>query len=159
MNDLLIALNSIASIPFRVVVTGVNEQLKDELERLSQALLYPVQILGYVREMDELMKAADILISKAGGSACAEALATGLPMIILGAVVRQERANARFLTKAGVAVQADSNESVFSILRNLLDSPSELQHMKRKARALAKPNAAYDVAYMIQALFPAPFNQ
>jgi processive 1,2-diacylglycerol beta-glucosyltransferase len=102
--------------------------------------------------MDELMKAADILISKAGGSTCAEALATGLPMIILGAVVGQERANARFLTKAGVAVQADSYKIVPSILRNLLDSPSELQHMKRKARALARPNAAHDVAYMIQSL-------
>ena len=153
MNDLLIALNSVASIPFQVVVvTGVDEQLKNELEPFRQTLLYPMRVLGYVREMDELMKAADILISKAGGLVCAEALATELPMIILGAVFGQERANARFLTKAGVAVRADSYEIVPSILRNLLGSPSELQSMKRKARALARPNAAYDIAHMVQSL-------
>src|SRR5207247_1511167 len=53
----------------------------------------PPLVLGFVDYMPELMRACDVTVTKAGPRAIAEALATGLPLIITGVLPGQEPPN------------------------------------------------------------------
>ena len=50
-------------------------------------------MLGFTGEMPDLLGAATLLLSKPGGVTTAEALARGLPMVILDPIGGQEERN------------------------------------------------------------------
>src|SRR5439155_21053331 len=58
-----------------ITVCGRNEKLRRRMARLRFAT--PTLILGFVDNMPELMRACDLVITKAGPGAIVEALATG----------------------------------------------------------------------------------
>lgn len=62
------------------IVCGKNEQAKQQLEEVEWGL--PTQILGFVNNMDEWMRASDVLVTKAGPGTIAEASICGLPCMM-----------------------------------------------------------------------------
>ena len=56
-----------------------------------------VKVFGYTNDMHKMMRAADVLVGKAGGLTVSEALAVGLPLIIYNPVPGQELYNVDFL--------------------------------------------------------------
>ncbi len=62
---------------FLAVVAGRNERLKRSLEDYSWNM--PARIYGFTRDMPDFMRAADVLITKAGPGTIAEALNAHLP--------------------------------------------------------------------------------
>src|SRR2546423_1535392 len=73
-----------------VVVTGKNQELRSELA--AQDRKHPTHVLGFARNMHELMAVADVIISKPGGFTSSEALAIGKPLLILNPIPGQEAA-------------------------------------------------------------------
>ncbi len=65
-----------------VVVCGRNEKLRRRLYEIEA--MTPMLVLGFVDYMPELMRACDLVVTKAGPGAIAEALATGVPLVITG---------------------------------------------------------------------------
>lgn len=138
------------SIPFQVlVITGLNEKLRRSLKRNFSARSHRFYIFGYIQEMDRFMEAADILVTKPGGLTSAEALAKGLPLIIVNPIPGQEERNSNYLVKHGVAERADNLEELTHHLYNFLAHPLKLTRMQHQAYALAKPDAAYNTASLI----------
>jgi processive 1,2-diacylglycerol beta-glucosyltransferase len=88
-----------------VVICGRSAELKRRLEALAAArpadAPVTVRPIGYTRAMDEYMAAADLLVGKPGGLTTAEALARGLPMVIVHPIPGQEERNADHLLEAG----------------------------------------------------------
>ena len=107
------------------------------------------QVLSYAANIDELMDVSDIILTKPGGITTAEALAKGLPMLIVNPLPGQEAMNTRFLLKEGVAVKAENPEDAQVLLEELLENKIKLKVMSDKARTLAKPDSAVDIARMI----------
>jgi processive 1,2-diacylglycerol beta-glucosyltransferase len=107
------------------------------------------RILGYTDEMPDLMGAATILLSKPGGMTTAEALACGLPMVILDPIGGQEERNADVLLEAGAAVKCTEVTVVAHKLKKLLGNPDRLRAMSENARALGRPSAARDIASLV----------
>jgi processive 1,2-diacylglycerol beta-glucosyltransferase len=129
-----------------VVVCGRNEKLKAEVDDLVADRPGTHRVLGYTTEMRQLMGVADLLLSKPGGLITAEALACGLPMVILDPVGGQEVRNAEMLLENGVAIRcAESTLLPFKVGR-LLDNPERLQRMAENARRLGRPQAAHSIA-------------
>lgn len=62
------------------VVCGKNEKARQQLEEVEWGL--PTQILGFVNNMDEWMRASDVLVTKAGPGTIAEASICGLPCMM-----------------------------------------------------------------------------
>src|SRR5262249_3368290 len=58
-----------------VVVAGRNTELKDELQKHTPPARHRVQVLGFTDQIDELMAAADVVVSKPGGLTTSEVLA------------------------------------------------------------------------------------
>ncbi|MFC7441281.1 MGDG synthase family glycosyltransferase [Laceyella putida] len=131
-----------------LIVTGNNPSLFEKLKRFTQQHphfhLYP-----FVRNMVDLMRASDILISKPGGLTSSEALACGLPILICRPIPGQEENNSRFLITKGAAIREDRPAIVPSVLLPYMADTLKRQQWQNIAQQLGKPAAALEAANII----------
>jgi 1,2-diacylglycerol 3-beta-galactosyltransferase len=127
-----------------IVVCGRNERLRRRLAELP--LTTPTLILGFVDYMPEVMRACDIAVTKAGPGAIAEALATGLPLILTGFLPGQETPNVDFVVKSGFGAFAPKESDLFDEVRVLAEGGPTWREMSRRAQELAHPYASSDIA-------------
>jgi processive 1,2-diacylglycerol beta-glucosyltransferase len=129
-----------------VVVAGRNTELKTHLESCSVPPRHRAKVLGFTDQMDELLCAADIVVSKPGGLTTSEILARGAALVIVNPIPGQESRNSDFLLEHGAAVKANSTATLAYKLDSLLKSPERLAQIKANASRLGRPRAAFDVA-------------
>ncbi|MHB8589066.1 MAG: MGDG synthase family glycosyltransferase [Candidatus Dormibacteraceae bacterium] len=127
-----------------VVVAGRNEKLRRRLGELRFAT--PTLVLGFVDYMPELMRACDMVVTKAGPGAIAEALATGLPLIITGFLPGQETPNVDYVVDSGFGAYAPKDSDLLDEVRVLAEGGPTWHEMSRKAQELAHPYASSDIA-------------
>lgn len=134
-----------------LVVAGRNERLRKSLQAFSWQV--PTRVMGFAHDMSGLMRAADLLITKAGPSTISEALASGLPMLITGSLPGQEEGNEAWVVQTGAALLTPTPEQVVCALKQLLRADSEtLAQMADHGRQAAQPHAASTVAKVIDDL-------
>jgi processive 1,2-diacylglycerol beta-glucosyltransferase len=131
-----------------VVVAGRNEQVKHELEQAAIPDRHRVKVLGFTDQMDELMAAADVVVSKPGGLTTSEVLARRAAMAIVNPIPGQESRNSDYLLENGAAIKINNVGTLPMKLTQLLRDPQRLESIKANARRIAKPQAAFDVARM-----------
>lgn len=126
----------------------------DEPDLPSGGLVY--QLVEYEDRVDELLLAADVVVSRSGGSV-AELAAVGVPAILVPLPIAprdHQRANARSLVAAGGAVLvADEDctpERLATELDAILTSSDRREAMAGAMRAAARPDAADRVARLIE---------
>jgi 1,2-diacylglycerol 3-beta-galactosyltransferase len=128
-----------------IAVCGRNERLRRRLQRLRFAT--PTLVLGFVDNMPELMRAADVVVGKAGPGAIAEALATGIPIVLTSYLPGQEKENVAFVTELGIGRYAPQPERLLEALDALTtDSSRAWKEMSGRAAQLSRPYAALDIA-------------
>ena len=125
-----------------VVVTGHDRRLREMLSQELKGAPNPPQVLGFVDEVRDLMAAADVLVSKAGGLTVSEALAVGVPMVIFAAIPGQEEGNAAYLEQRGAARVARSPEELGEHVEHLVANPDARAELSRRARALGRADSA-----------------
>ena len=130
--------------------TGNNTRLKRRLDSLGKKTDM-VKVFGHTPEMHRLMKAADVLVGKAGGLTVSESLAMGLPLIIYNPVPGQEIYNVDFLVNSGAGLLSRDEEDVVEKVSFLSTHPERLQQMAGNAALLGKPNAAQTVCERVLA--------
>src|SRR5439155_1264992 len=102
-----------------VVICGRNEKLRRRLYELEAST--PMLILGFVDYLPELMRACDLVVTKAGPGAIAEALATGLPLVITGFLPGQESPNVDFVVESGIGSFAPKESDLRDEVRVLAE--------------------------------------
>ena len=127
-----------------VAVCGRNEMLRRRLARVHFAT--PTLVLGFVDYMPELMRACDVTVTKAGPGAIAEALATGLPLVITGFLPGQESPNVDFVVTSGVGKFSPKEADLLEEIRVLAEGGPTWRDMSRRAAELAHPYASSDIA-------------
>jgi len=128
-----------------IVVCGRNERARRAL--LRQRFETPTLVLGFVDDMPDLLRAADVAVGKAGPGAIAEALATGVPLVLTTYLPGQERSNVRFVVESGVGRYAPRPARLLSAVNDLLcGDEAACQEMRARALALTRPGAATEVA-------------
>ena len=132
-----------------IVICGINKRLVKRLRRLAIKSPKKIIVLEYVHNIDELMEIASIIVTKPGGLTTAEALAKGLPFIIVHPIPGQEAANAAFLVKKGVGVKIEDIKDFPAAVNELLANREKLTQMSFQARQISKPKAAIDIASLI----------
>ncbi len=148
----LVALDELSRPIQTVVVVGKNARLERRLGDVARRLRHPVVVRGFVGNVCDYMRAADLLISKPGGLTSSEALASELPLVMLKPLPGQEERNTRYLQDRGVGVLLHSSRELAPAVEQLLDDPSAVERMRRRARALAHPDAARAVTDIIAEL-------
>jgi processive 1,2-diacylglycerol beta-glucosyltransferase len=129
-----------------VVVTGKNAAAKKKLEAAKSPKQHRVKVLGFTDQMDELMAAADIVISKPGGLTTSETLARGAAMVIVNPIPGQESRNSDYLLENGAAIKINNLPTLAMKLEPLLADPKRVQQLRDNAKRIGRPQAAFDVA-------------
>ena len=132
-----------------IVLCGKNGGLEREMRELVAGRDERFRVLGFSEEVPSLMAASSLLVSKPGGMITAEALARGLPMVILDPIGGQEERNADVLLEAGAAIKCTEVTVLNHKLARLLDNPSRLAAMSDNARRIGHPGAAADIARIV----------
>ncbi|MGQ9681112.1 MAG: undecaprenyldiphospho-muramoylpentapeptide beta-N-acetylglucosaminyltransferase [Anaerolineae bacterium] len=123
------------------------ERVRARREALDTCVREQYRIYSYVEDdMGRLLRAADLVVARAGAATLGELPAVGVPSLLVpGDFAGGHQAiNARFLEQHGAAeVLADSDLSrqFLSRVRALLCDPARLAAMAEAARRLARPNA------------------
>ena len=125
-----------------VVVAGRNKERQDNLDSKFKLLGFEGKVVGFVENIDEYMKVADLLISKAGGLTTTEAITLGLPMLIVRPTPGQEDVNTEFLTKAKAGIYIKNINEIGLTVKKILKNPNKLNEMKINSKKLAKPKAS-----------------
>ncbi|MCD6355917.1 MAG: glycosyltransferase [Anaerolineaceae bacterium] len=130
-----------------IVITGRNKKLKAELEALSWNI--PTKIYGFVTDMPDFMRAADILLTKAGPGTISEALIANLPIILYHRIPGQEEGNVSYVIDEGAGVWAPDTDDIIDTIKDWLENPDKRLQAIKHAKRLAKPNASHEIARMI----------
>jgi processive 1,2-diacylglycerol beta-glucosyltransferase len=134
------------AMPLQVVtVCGRNATLKADLEHLPRSARHKVKVVGFTKEMHELMAVANLVISKPGGLTTSEALASGAVMVIVNPIPGQESRNSDFLLENGAAIKVNSAALLAFKVTALLEDRKRLERLRDNVRRLARPRAAFDV--------------
>ncbi|HUZ89579.1 MAG TPA: glycosyltransferase [Candidatus Acidoferrales bacterium] len=128
-----------------IVVCGRNRRLRERLQGLELGTR-PL-INGFVDNMAELMRASDVVVTKAGPGAICEALASGLPLLLTGYLPGQETANVGFVTSSGAGIYVPRSGQLRSALEGMLqDRGAALERMVEKTAGMVRAGAALDIA-------------
>jgi len=101
----------------------------------------------YVDEMAKFLRAADCVLGKAGGLTVSEALACGLPLILVDVIPGQETGNANYVVAGNAGVLVRSPIEVLETVSHWLENDWCCYHQQaQNARQLGHPRAAYTVA-------------
>jgi len=108
-------------------------------------------------EMGAALSAADLALSRAGASSLGEYPLFGLPAILVPYPYawRYQQVNAGYLADNGAAVivdDSDLQEQLLPVVRRLFRDVPGLDRMRAAMRSLARPQAASDIAGLIQTL-------
>ncbi len=139
VSEILEALDRIERRLQIVVVAGRNERLRTKLA--SERHRHAVHVHGFVTNMNELMAAADLIVTKPGGLTTSEALALGRALLVVNPIPGQEAANADFLLAHGAAAKANRIEDLPFVVGRLF-AEKRLPALARAARRLGRPQAA-----------------
>jgi processive 1,2-diacylglycerol beta-glucosyltransferase len=125
-----------------LVVCGKNEKARAQISALQFPQNVSSKVFGFVSNIHELMDASDVVITKAGGLTSSEALAKGLPLIIVDPIPGQESRNTDIITEYGTGWKAINLANLGYKLHRILDNPSLLSQARKATQQLAKPQAA-----------------
>jgi 1,2-diacylglycerol 3-beta-galactosyltransferase len=129
------------------VVAGRNRKLKLRLEKTEWEV--PTFIYGFVSELPEMMKAATLLVTKAGPGTITEALNSGLPMVLYNRLPGQEEGNVDYVVGKGVGTWAPGPETTAAAVARWLRQPKLIEKASAICREIARPDAAKNIAQLI----------
>ena len=114
-----------------------------------------LRLYGFLDDITSAWAAADVIVSRAGAITCSELLATGKAGILVPSphvAGDHQTHNAKALARHGAAVllqDKDLTEKLPDTVRMLVNDPSKRRDIEQKARAMAKEEAAKEIAKSI----------
>jgi 1,2-diacylglycerol 3-beta-galactosyltransferase len=130
-----------------VIVAGRNSKLEAELK--EQTWQNSTFIYGFIHDMSDFMRAADVIVTKAGPGTIAEALIAELPIILYAKLPGQEDGNVDFVISEGVGVWAPEPLAVVRALTRWVCRSKERQKVVKNCRRAARPDASRQIALIL----------
>ncbi|MFM2268403.1 MAG: undecaprenyldiphospho-muramoylpentapeptide beta-N-acetylglucosaminyltransferase [Bacteroidota bacterium] len=127
-----------------------------EFAALTAAKLPNVKLLTFVDRMDLAYSAADVVISRAGALSISELCLVGVPTILVPSPNVSEdhqTKNAMALVEKNAAVlvrDVHASEEMLQKAGEILDNPTLQQSLRQQILTLGKPNAARDIAQVVE---------
>ena len=141
-----------------IFLAGKNESLRAMAESLASEALFPIKVIGYSDHIEQLMGAANVMISKLGGLTTFEALACRLPIIADGITspMPQEAGAANLIVRRGAGIVLRRASDIVPVIRRMVDDTAHYSALRAATVGLAIPNATRYIVEEIAALIPAP---
>ncbi|MGH3394031.1 MAG: MGDG synthase family glycosyltransferase, partial [Streptosporangiaceae bacterium] len=113
-----------------VVVCGHNGRLQRRLGPRAERSGGRLRVTGYTGDMAALLRCCDLLVTKAGPGAIAEAACCGAPMLLSSRLPGQEAGNIGVVTAAGAGRPARSVRRLLAEIGALRHDPGQLEAMR-----------------------------
>jgi UDP-N-acetylglucosamine:LPS N-acetylglucosamine transferase len=126
-----------------LVVCGHSHELRQQVEHLPAKM--PVRALGYVENIADLMRASDLLITKAGGLTLAEAFCCHIPVVIHDVLPGQEAGNLEYVQQLGAVVYAPTPSGLVHSVVRLATDDRRRAALARCGAQLARPRATEQI--------------
>ena len=141
-----------------IFLAGKNEDLRMVAESLASQAAFPIKVIGYSDEVEKLMSAANVMISKLGGLTTFEAFACRLPIIadVITEPMPQEAGAANMIENRGAGVLLKRSTDVVPIVRRMLEDKIHYSNMCAATVGLAAPNSTRQIVEEITALIRQP---
>ncbi|HUC90338.1 MAG TPA: UDP-N-acetylglucosamine--N-acetylmuramyl-(pentapeptide) pyrophosphoryl-undecaprenol N-acetylglucosamine transferase [Patescibacteria group bacterium] len=145
----------IVHIAGRALETEVRQHYK---QGLIQKLQHRVEVKGYINNIYKYSGAADVIVTRAGGTAVAEFAAQAKPIVVVPNPLLaggHQLKNARVLAdrKAVKLVSethlSEDHHALMPALTELLDNPVRAKELGQKLSKLAQPEAARKLAVLL----------
>jgi UDP-N-acetylglucosamine:LPS N-acetylglucosamine transferase len=152
MNDLVLKLEHTYPEKQILVVTGQNRALYESLTsgpRNERTTVY-----GFVNNMESLMAASDIVVTKAGPGTLMEALVMRRPVIITEAVGPQEEGNIDFVVNRKLGFFCPTNEQIIQAINALSDERCYTETVARLENAVPSDGGEQIAAILLKLLQP-----
>jgi len=151
--------NHAKSINFNIIFATGNNSYDSVMKRLQGKVNSNIKVLSYIYNMDQLMAAADLAVTRAGAMTCNEVAVYGLPSIMIPfpyAAENHQEFNARALEGAGAAqviLDKDLNGDVlYDKVVSIINNKNILSQMTLKAKILRVDDADKNIYKIIERL-------
>jgi UDP-N-acetylglucosamine--N-acetylmuramyl-(pentapeptide) pyrophosphoryl-undecaprenol N-acetylglucosamine transferase len=156
------AASRLAASGIRLAITHQTGERDLDLVRAAyQRAGLEARVEAYIYEIDREMKAAAVVIARAGATTLAELAASGTPAILVplpNATDDHQRKNADVVAGAGAAVVIDerglNGDLLAAAISSLVADTQRRREMSIAARQLARPDAAQRIADRVEQLAP-----
>jgi UDP-N-acetylglucosamine:LPS N-acetylglucosamine transferase len=141
-----------------IFLAGKNEELRVAVESMALDAPFPIKVIGYSDEIEKLMGAANVMISKLGGLTTFEALACRLPIIadVITDPMPQEAGTVNLIVKRGAGVLLKRAVDIVPVVRRMVEDDTHYSRMRAATVGLVTPNATRHIVEEIAALIPQP---
>jgi UDP-N-acetylglucosamine:LPS N-acetylglucosamine transferase len=141
-----------------IFLAGKNEELRVAAESLASEASFPIKVIGYSDHIEQLMSAANVMISKLGGLTTFEAFACRLPIIadVITTPMPQEAGAANLIVKRGAGILLRHATDIVPVVRRMVEDTAHYSALRAATVGLAIPNATRRIVEEIAALIPAP---
>jgi UDP-N-acetylglucosamine--N-acetylmuramyl-(pentapeptide) pyrophosphoryl-undecaprenol N-acetylglucosamine transferase len=123
----------------------------------------PADLSTYITDMPEKLSWSHLVIARAGASTLAELTVAGRPAILVplpSAMDDHQTANVREMVEAGGARSIPQSQftpvELAKQMQKMAMEPGALQNAAKRARACGRPNAARDMADLLESIGHAP---
>lgn len=149
IEHLLLALSELQTPAQILAICGRNEELKIKLEKLSREKLNNERVtfkpIGFTKEMDEYMSAADLIVGKPGGLTTSEAMAKDLIFVVVNPIPGQEERNSDHLLEKGCAIKCNNLLVLAYKIDALIADKKRFAMMKTNVKNFARPDASREI--------------
>ena len=141
-----------------IFLAGKNEDLRAAAESMASEAPFPIKVIGYSDEIEKLMNAANVMISKLGGLTTFEAFACRVPIIadVITEPMPQEAGAASMIENRGAGVLLKRSADVVPVVRRMMEDQIHYSNMRAATVLLAAPNSTRQIVEEIAALIPRP---
>lgn len=138
-----------------LVVCGRDEKARSRLDRLG---LPPERLttIGWTDDMRVLIRAADVVLTNAGGATVLEALATGTPVFSTTPIAAHGAANAGLMTVAGLSEACSDLDRLQALLATAAADRPTLQPLGGRITGRAAAGKLEDALEDLARTTPAP---
>ncbi|EPX82193.1 N-acetylglucosamine transferase [Salipiger mucosus DSM 16094] len=162
---------AIAQLPMEVLANlRVSHQARDEDgERVTKFYAengINADVQPFFTDIPALMSEAQLVISRSGASSVADISVIGRPAILIPYAVAagdHQTVNAQALVDAGAAIRMPESqlsvESMAESIMAVLDHPEGALQMSQAALSVAKPDAAEELAMLVEGLAGIEYDQ
>jgi 1,2-diacylglycerol 3-beta-galactosyltransferase len=128
-----------------VIASGGDEEFYQRCQETEWHV--ETHVYNFVDEMGSFMSAADCILGKAGGLTVSEALACGLPMILVDVIPGQETGNAEHVVAGNAGVLANDPIEVLEAMSHWMEkNQTHYREQVQNTHRLGRPRAAFDIA-------------
>ena len=130
-----------------IIVCGKNKKLYNQITNMN--LKKQKKIFAFTDEMNLIMDASDVIITKPGGISVSESLAKGLAIVLTNPIPGMEDHNCDFLCNNLLAISTSKFTSIEELIFNLFYDKILLNKLSVSSKIAGKPDSTMELCNFV----------